>query len=149
MSEASGNKPILEDGQRAPSGTDAWYCKRRQLIRELPARVARRLQTCARSRSFQIRDVLFSTEATTGMLHIVLAGRVRLAAFDDSGQETQLAILEPGEAFREPAHAAVEPIGLYAEAIAAGELMSVELGDLRGLVERDPEPLAILGGALA
>lgn len=83
------------------------------------------------------------------MVHIVLAGRVRLAAFDRAGEETQLAILEPGEAFREPAHAAVQPLRLYAEALAAGEMLSLDLDDLRTLVERDPLPLAAFGGALS
>lgn len=141
--------PDPADGQHTPGGTGAWYCKRRQLLRELPPKVGRRLRSCSRTRGFQIRDVLFSTEATAGMVHIVLAGRVRLAAFDRAGEETQLAILEPGEAFREPAHAAVQPLRLYAEALAAGEMLSLDLDDLRTLVERDPLPLAAFGGALS
>lgn len=110
--------------------------------------MARRLRERALTRSFEFRDVLFTPEATEGRLHIVESGRVRLARFDVDGGETQLAILEPGEAFREPRHAEVEALRLYAEALAPGRLLSLELGDLRNLVERDPRAMATLGSAL-
>ena len=64
------------------------------------------------------RDVLFTTSATAGRLHLVLEGRVRLAHFDADGGETQLAILEPGEAFLEPPHGEVEAIELYDRILA-------------------------------
>ena len=135
-------------GRFAPAGSGAWYCKRRQLLRELPPRAARALEERARVRGFQSRDVLFTSAGTEGILHIVVQGRVRLARFDADGGETQLAILEPGEAFREPRHGEVEEMRLFAEALDPGELLSVDLAELSDLVERDPEPFATLGAAL-
>lgn len=99
-------------------------------------------------RNFYSRDVLFGNEETAGILHLVVQGRVRLARFDADGGETQLAILEPGEAFREPRHGEVEEIRLFAEALTPGELLSVDLSDLRELAEADPESFATMGAAL-
>ena len=135
-------------GQFAPAGSGAWYCKRRQLLRELLLRNARLLEARARRKYFQSRDVLFTTAGTEGILHVVVEGRVRLARFDADGGETQLAILEPGEAFREPRHGEVEEMRLFAEALAPGEMLSLDLTELRDLVERDPEAFATLGAAL-
>ncbi len=135
-------------GQFAPAGSGAWYCKRCQLLRELPQRTARRVEARARRKYFQSRDVLFTSAGTEGVLHIVVEGRVRLARFDADGGETQLAILEPGEAFREPRHGEVEEMRLFAEALAPGEMLSLDLTELRDLVERDPESFATLGAAL-
>ena len=135
-------------GQFAPAGSGAWYCKRRQLLRELPARARRRLEEAAKRRPFQSRDVLFGHRATAGRLHLVLSGRVRLSRFDADGGETQLAILEPGEAFRESRHGEVEPRRLYAEALSGGELLSLDLDELEALVRKDPQAFALLGRAL-
>ena len=98
----------------------------------------------ARAREFQSRDLLFRTVQTQGCVHILLEGRVRLAHFDADGSETQLAILEPGEAFHEPAHEEVAPMDLYAEAIAPGRMLSIELGQILELVEHDPESFQTL-----
>jgi CRP-like cAMP-binding protein len=141
LSEGSG-------GQFAPAGSGVWYCKRRQLLRELPPRTGRRLRERARVRRFQMRDLLFGSEASGGAVHLVVQGRVRLARFDTDGIETQLAVIEPGEAFREPAHGEVEPMGVYAEALASGEMLSLELDELAEFVARDPESLSVLAGAL-
>jgi CRP-like cAMP-binding protein len=135
-------------GQFAPAGSGAWYCKRRQLLRELPPRATRLLEARARMRSFHSRDLLFTSEETVGIVHLVVGGRVRLCRFDADGGETQLAILEPGEAFREPRHGEVEEIRLFAEALTRGELLSVDLAGLRELIELDPESFATLGAAL-
>lgn len=144
----SADEDPVRAGCLSPAGTGAWTCKRRQLLRELPARERRRLRERGRVRSFQTRDVLFGSAATQGILHLVVQGRVRLARFDADGLETQLAILEPGEAFREPRHGEVEPMRLYAEALAPGELLSIELEELAALVERDPEAWTLLATAL-
>ena len=125
-------------------GTGAWYCKRRQLLRELSSRQRRWLEDVAVARSFQSRDLLFSTAETKGSVHIVVEGRVRLVQFDAEGEETQLAILEPGEAFHEPAHAEVEPLHLYAEAIAPGRILSIGLGQMLELVDQDPDAFETL-----
>lgn len=95
-----------------------------------------------------MRDLLFTPLGTLGVVHIVVRGRVRLARFDADGNETQLAILEPGEAFREPRHGEVEPMRLYAEGLAGGELLSVDLRDLAELAARDAESFATLATAL-
>lgn len=128
----------------AASGTGAWYCKRHQILRELSARQRSRLEGLAAERTFQTRDLLFGTEETPGIVHIVMEGRVRLAHFDAEGGETQLAILEPGEAFHEPEHGEVEPLELYAEAIAPGRLLSIGLGPMLELVEQDPDAFETL-----
>ena len=88
---------------------------------------------------FQSRDLLFGTSKTQGCVHILVEGRARLAHFDAEGGEVQLAILEPGEAFHEPAHGEVEPLDLYAEAIAPGRMLSIGLGQMLELLEHDPE----------
>ena len=80
-------------GQFAPAGSGAWYCKRCQLLRELPLSSARLLEARGRTKRFQSRDVLFTSAGTEGVIHIVVEGRVRLARFDADGGETQLAIL--------------------------------------------------------
>jgi len=128
----------------ATGGTGAWYCKRRQLLRELSSRQLQRLEEVAAERVCQTRDLLFGTGETPGVVHIVMEGRVRLVHFDADGGETQLAILEPGEAFHEPAHGEVEPIDLYAEAIAPGRLLSIGLGPILELVEHDPDAFETL-----
>ncbi len=117
-------------------------------MRELSPRAAGRLRKRASERKFQFRDVLFTSDSTEGVLHIVLSGRVRLSRFDPDGGETQLAIFEPGEAFREPRHGEVEALTLYAEGLAAGELLSIDLTALRELVETDAQSFQTLGGAL-
>jgi len=148
MSRTSNQTSEGPGGTFAPAGSGAWYCKRRQLVRELSSRAADRLRRRARTRKFQFRDLLFTSDATEGVLHIVLSGRVRLSRFDPDGGETQLAILEPGEAFREPLHGEVEALTLYAEGLAAGELLSIDLTALRELVGTDAQSYQTLGGAL-
>lgn len=133
-----------EQGCLSPGSPVAWYCKRRQLLAELPPRQHSRLERVAQGRDFQARDVLFSPSATAGRIHVVLEGRVRLAHFDADGGETQLAILEPGEAFLEPPHDEVEAIELYAEAIAPGRLLSLDREAILGLFERDPKAFSTL-----
>jgi CRP-like cAMP-binding protein len=125
-------------------GSGAWYCKRRQLLRELSSRQRIQLEAAAVTRNFQTRDLLFDTGETRGAVHVVLEGRVRLTHFDADGAETQLAVLEPGEAFHEPSHAEVEPIELYAEAIAPGRLLTIGLSQILELVERDPNAFETL-----
>ena len=124
--------------------TGAWYCKRRQLLRELSGRQRRWLEDLASERSFQSRDLLFGTAKTEGRVHILVEGRARLVHFDADGGETQLAILEPGEAFHEPAHGEVEPVSLYAEAIAPGRMLSIGLGQMLELVDQDPNAFETL-----
>lgn len=135
---------VATGGRSRTDGTGAWYCKRRQLLRELSGRQRRSLENLAVERSFQIRDLLFGSSQTEGRVHILVDGRVRLVHFDEEGGETQLAILEPGEAFHEPAHAEVEPIPLYAEAIAPGRMLSLGLGQILELVEQDPKAFETL-----
>lgn len=131
-------------GESSPGRSGAWYCKRRQLLRELSPRRRAELERLAATRVFQTRDLLFDRGATPGAVHLVLEGRVRLVRFDADGGETQLAILEPGEAFHEPAHGEVEPAGLYAEAIAPGRMLSVGLGAMLELVDEDPDAFQTL-----
>ena len=140
---ASGTDHGESDGS-SPGSPVAWYCKRRQLLAELPPRQRSRLERVAAVRDFQARDVLFTTSATGGRVHVVLEGRVRLAHFDADGGETQLAILEPGEAFLEPPHGEVEPIELYAEGIAPGRLLGLDREAVLDLFERDPKAFSTL-----
>jgi hypothetical protein len=73
---------------------------------------------------------------------------VRLSSFDSDGDETQIAILEVGEAFREPPHREVEPIRLCAEGLADGSLLTIGFDELRRLAEEAPEAFAALVTAL-
>ena len=125
-------------------GTGVWYCKRRQLLRELSSRQRIQLEAASVTRNFQTRDLLFDTGETRGRVHVVLDGRVRLTHFDADGGETQLAVLEPGEAFHEPPHGEVEPNEFYAEAIAPGRLLSIGLSQMLELVDRDPSAFETL-----
>ena len=136
------------DGCFAPAGSGAWYCKRRQLLRELPGRLCGQVEDRARTRPFQFRDLLFSPAGTNGIVHVVVEGRVRLVRFDADGGETQLAILEPGEAFREPRHGEVEALRICAEGFASGSLLSLDFEALRELVRDHPRELETLGRAL-
>jgi CRP-like cAMP-binding protein len=131
-------------GRIRPDETGAWYCKRRHLLRELSPRRRRRLEEVASERAFQSRDLLFGTAKTEGCVHILLEGRVRFAQFGAEGAEIQLAVLEPGEAFHEPAHDEVEPVDLYVEAIAPGRILSIGRGSVLELVEHDPEAFETL-----
>jgi CRP-like cAMP-binding protein len=92
--------------------------------------------------------LLFSRAATTGFVHVLEEGRVRLSSFDADGDETQLAILEAGEAFREPPHREVEPTGLCAEALADGSLLTIGFEDLLALAQEAPDVFATLVTAL-
>lgn len=136
--DMAGTSDRPADGCFAPDGSGVWYCKRRQLLRELPKRARTRLEAIAERREFQTRDLLFTTAGTEGRVHLLIEGRVRLVHFDEDGGETQLAVLEPGEAFFEPAHGEVEPIDLYAEAIEPGCQLSVDSAEMVRLALQDP-----------
>jgi CRP-like cAMP-binding protein len=133
---------------RPGTGSPVWYRKRRRLLKELDGRVRRQLRRRATTTRFQSGDLLFARDSTAGRLHLVLEGRVRLARFDSDGGETQVAVIEPGEAYREPPHAEVEAVDLMAEALGAGELMSLDLQDLAALVEEEPDAFSEFAGAL-
>lgn len=72
-----------------------------RLFRGLPERVIDGLGKVAITRTFKKHERIFSQGDKGDALYCVSAGRVRIEALGDTGQEVFLNIIEPGESFGE------------------------------------------------
>jgi CRP-like cAMP-binding protein len=108
------------------------------LLRDLSQEALGRLAAAARRRLYKRGEVIFHEGDPGEALLVLESGRVKVFTYADSGDETLLAILGPGECFGELALIDGEPRSATIQAIEPVEAVSVGRAAFLQLVREHP-----------
>jgi CRP-like cAMP-binding protein len=109
------------------------------LLRDLSQDALGRLAAAARRRIYKRGEVIFHEGDPGEALLVLESGRVKVFTYADSGDETLLAILGPGECFGELALIDGEPRSATIQAIEPVEAVSVGRAAFLALVREHPQ----------
>jgi CRP/FNR family transcriptional regulator/CRP/FNR family cyclic AMP-dependent transcriptional regulator len=119
------------------------------LLRDLSEEALGRLAASARRRVYKRGEVIFHEGDPGEALLVLESGRVKVFTYADSGDETMLAILGPGECFGELALLDGAPRSATVQTLEAVEAVSVGREAFRSLVREHPQMAEHLMHALA
>ncbi len=119
------------------------------LLRGLPSEALGRLAAVARRRTYRRGEVIFHQGDPGDTLFVLEAGRVKVFTYAESGDETLLAIVGPGECFGELALIDGEPRSATIQALELVEAVTISRGAFLGLVREHPQTAEYLLHALA
>ena len=109
------------------------------LLKHLPEKDLKRLETFAKTRRFKTKEPVFMKgDPASGMMAVV-AGRVRISSYSSDGREVVLNVINPGEVFGEIALIDGGERTADATAMEDTELMVLERRDFVPFLERNPE----------
>jgi CRP/FNR family transcriptional regulator, anaerobic regulatory protein len=98
----------------------------------------RRVAAIARTRRYDRRELIFVPGDRAG-LHIVHRGRVKTYRATESGSEQLIRIVEPGDFMGETSLLTASETTDYAVATQPSEVCSIDRGELRAVLERNPD----------
>jgi CRP-like cAMP-binding protein len=107
------------------------------LFSRLPDEALVPLAAIARRRTFRRREVIFHQGDAGSALHVLVAGKVKVIGSTESGGETILAILGPGDCFGELSLIDGEPRSARVEALEAVETITLARDDFLDVVLGD------------
>jgi CRP/FNR family transcriptional regulator, cyclic AMP receptor protein len=119
------------------------------LLRDLPEEILDRLASAGRRRTYRRGEVIFHQGDPGETLLVIESGRVKVFTYADSGDETLLAILGPGDCFGELALIDGEPRSATIQALEAVEAVSVARSAFMALVKENPQAAQLLLAKLA
>jgi CRP/FNR family transcriptional regulator, cyclic AMP receptor protein len=95
----------------------------------------------AGSRRLVRGDILFNEGEEPDALYVVLRGRVAIANKSFDGRESVVALMEPGDLFGEMGMLDGRPRSAEGRALEPSEVLVLEYGPVRNLLEQHPELL--------
>jgi CRP/FNR family transcriptional regulator, cyclic AMP receptor protein len=108
------------------------------LLRGLPPDAMARLATAARRRTYKRGEVIFHLGDPGDTLFVLETGRVKVFSYAESGEETLLAIVGPGECFGELALVDGEARSATVQTLEPVEAVSISRAAFLGLVREHP-----------
>lgn len=121
---------------------------RSSLLRDLAEEDLAQIATFAFRRVYRRGEVVMHQGDPGDALHIVEKGRLKVFVYGESGSETLLSIVGPGECFGELALLDGEPRSANVQALEAAETVLVRRSDFLGLLRAHPETTVRLLTAL-
>jgi len=89
-------------------------------------------------REYTRGEAILRPELRSGMIHLVIAGRVKISTYSADGKEQALALLDRGDFFGELAPAEL-PVPARAEALDRAVVCSIERTLFEGIVRNAPD----------
>jgi len=112
---------------------------RTALLRDLTDEDLGHIVELAHRRTFRRGEVVFHQGDAGDALHIVQTGRLKVIVYGESGSETVLSILGPGESFGELALIDGEPRSATVQALEPAQTVSVRRDEFLALLRTHPE----------
>jgi CRP/FNR family transcriptional regulator/CRP/FNR family cyclic AMP-dependent transcriptional regulator len=112
---------------------------RTALLRDLTDEDLGHIVGLAHRRTFRRGEVVFHQGDAGDALHIVETGRLKVIVYGESGSETVLSILGPGESFGELALIDGEPRSATVQALEPAQTVSVRRDEFLALLRTHPE----------
>lgn len=112
---------------------------RSALLRDLTDEDLGHIDGLAHRRTFRRGEVVFHQGDAGDALHIVETGRLKVIVYGESGSETVLSILGPGESFGELALIDGEPRSATVQALEPAQTVSVRRDEFLALLRTHPE----------
>jgi CRP/FNR family cyclic AMP-dependent transcriptional regulator len=119
------------------------------LFRDLPADSLARLASLGRRRRYRRGEVLYHQEDPGDSLHVVESGHVKIVGAGESGTESVLTVLGPGDSFGELALIDGGPRSARVEALEAVRTISVSRSAFFQFLRDNPRAIEPLLVALA
>jgi CRP-like cAMP-binding protein len=117
---------------------DLWQLRQIEWLRDLPGAELAALQRCATLERVATGGVVFSPSASPRSIRVLASGLVRVYRLSESGAETSLGYVAPGEAFGELAAFGAFPRESFAEAVRPSAVWRLSLEAFRRTLERNP-----------
>lgn len=117
-----------------------WLLKHHRIWQGLDEDARRRLEDAGRRESHPRGSLLWGPDDDRGEAQLVLAGRLRICAFDPLGREIVLGILEEGELCAQ--EESTEERSGFVEALEPCEVLRIRVARLLGVLEEEDEELA-------
>lgn len=145
-----GSRLVLLARRSLTSATDsAAAIANSVLFRDLPPEILGRLASFTRRRRFRRGEVLYHQEDPGDALHVLQIGHVKIVGAGESGTETLLTVLGPGECFGELALLDGGPRSARVEALDPVETVSVSRAVFLQFLRENPQAVEPLLLALA
>lgn len=115
-----------------------WYLKSCALFEQLAPEDAALLESRARARTFERKQLVYVPDNQADSLLVVTSGRIKLYHITPEGRESILALIEPGEVFGELCLLDTAPRDEFAEAMAKTQIILIPGDVVRQLMEQRP-----------
>ncbi len=122
---------------------------RSPLLRDLPEEPVARLAAAARRRTYKRGEVIFHLGDPGDSLFILESGRVKVYTYAESGDETILSIIGPGECFGELALIDEQPRSATIQAMERVEALTIGRQAFRSVIREYPQAAEYLLRAMA
>ncbi|MFO7812173.1 MAG: Crp/Fnr family transcriptional regulator [Pelovirga sp.] len=127
---------------QADKQTLAYFLSQVPIFSKLSQRELKFLEKIVHIRNFEADEMVFSAGDIGSGMYIIRSGQVQIFSIDNSGNEVEQAILEPGDFFGEVALTGSRPRTAGARATMASSLVGLFRADILEATLRHPAPTA-------